>query len=54
MYVSENESAVEKWHRENGIPMSKARNGEETLHEMGLSKYPTALLIIFPMSKKAC
>ena len=41
MYVSENESAVEKWHQENGIPMSKARNGEETLHEMGLSKYPT-------------
>ena len=41
MYVSENESAVEKWHRLNGVPMSKARNSEETLHEMGLSKYPT-------------
>lgn len=41
MYVYENESAVEKWHQENGILMSKARNGEETLHEMGLSKYPT-------------
>ena len=33
MYVSENESAVEKWHRENGIPMSKARNSEETLQK---------------------
>lgn len=40
MYVSENESAVEKWHKENGVPMLLCKNGEELLHEMGLSKYP--------------
>ena len=39
--MSENESAVEKWYQENGIPMSKARNSEVHLHVMGLSIYPS-------------
>lgn len=40
MYVSENKSAVEQWHEEHGMPLSKAKNGDDVMHEMDLSKYP--------------
>ena len=36
---SENESMVEKWHRLNGVPMPKAKSGDDVMHQMALSKY---------------
>ena len=41
MDVSENESAVEKWHRLNGVRRRKQEIAKKPLHEMGRSKYPT-------------
>ncbi|WP_018355809.1 hypothetical protein [Rodentibacter pneumotropicus] len=40
MYVSENKSAVEQWYEENGMPLVQAKNGDDVMHQMDLSKYP--------------
>ncbi|OOF58904.1 hypothetical protein [Rodentibacter myodis] len=39
MYVSESKSAVEQWYEQHKMPLSNAKNSEEVLHEMALSKY---------------
>ncbi|OOF38837.1 hypothetical protein BKK49_09035 [Rodentibacter rarus] len=40
MYFSENKSAIEQWCEQNRIPLSQAKNGEDILHELNLSKFP--------------
>lgn len=39
MYVQESKSAVEQWYEKQGIPRPTAKNGEDVLHQMALSKY---------------
>lgn len=40
MYVSANKSAVEQWHEEQKVPLSHAKNSDDVMHQMDLSKYP--------------
>ncbi|MDU6607598.1 MAG: hypothetical protein E6485_05965 [Haemophilus parainfluenzae] len=40
MYVTDKISAIEQWHKEQGVPLLQAKNSEDVMHQMELSQYP--------------